>query len=127
MNTFILNGYEWKIIFVGHNSRMLVDRTGNKRLATTDPATRRVYLSNRLRGNELLTVLIHELSHCVIVSFNLALDIHRMVKKQYWIEAEEWLCNFIADYGMTIFSIAYRTLGMDALYILPRELSKFVS
>lgn len=37
-------------------------------------------------------------------SFDLLRDIHRMVHPEYWLEAEEWVCNFIADYGLLIFS-----------------------
>ena len=52
---------------------------------------------------QMSTVLIHELGHCVIFSFNLQYDIHKVVKEDYWLEAEEWLCNFIAGYGRLIF------------------------
>lgn len=127
MKTFILNGYEWKIIFVNRRDAMLVDRTGNIRLATTDPTVRTVYLSEDLYGEELITVLIHELAHCTMISFGLLYDIHKMVKPAFWVDAEEWVCNFIADYGLKIFSIAYRVLGENALYVVPKELERLVS
>lgn len=41
-----------------------------------------------------------------MISFGLLKAIHRMVKPEYWIDAEEWVCNFIADYGYGIFQIA---------------------
>ena len=65
--------------------------------------------------------MIHELGHCAIFSFDLLPDIHRMVKEKYWIEAEEWMCNFIADYGMMIFSIA------GEIAPIPRQIELFVS
>ena len=85
---------------------MLMDRTGTFTVATTDPITRTVYLSSDLHDGMLVKVLIHELGHCAMISFNLIEDIHRMVKPEYWFEAEEWLCNFLSDYGFKIFSIA---------------------
>lgn len=47
-----------------------------------------------------------------------------MVKKNYWIEAEEWVCNFIADYGHEIFGAAYAVLGDQAIYIVPQQIEK---
>ena len=54
-------------------------------------------------------------------------DIHRMVKHQYWVEAEEWVCNFIADYGLKIFSVAYSILGDEAWIFVPYELEKLIA
>lgn len=50
-----------------------------------------------------------------------------MVRPEYWIEAEEWVCNFIADYGMMIFESLYHVLGDDALRYLPYELSRLIA
>lgn len=105
---------------------MLVDRTGTRTVATTDPKTKCVYLSSTLQGDFLTQVLIHELGHCALVSFNLLDDIHKMVRPEYWIDAEEWVCNFIADYGLKIFSAAYSILGEDAWTYIPYELEKFI-
>ena len=100
---------------------MLMDRTGTHTVATTDPITRTIYLSSYLHDGMLVKVLIHELGHCAMISFNLIEDIHRMVKPEYWLEAEEWLCNFLSDYGLKIFSIAYSILGEEAFdYVLYR-------
>lgn len=118
---FYLNGLVWKIRVVNHRSSMLMDRTGTRTVATTDPTTRTVYLSSDLHDGMLVKVLIHELGHCAMISFNLIEDIHRMVKPEYWLEAEEWLCNFLSDYGLKIFSIAYSILGEEAFdYVLYR-------
>lgn len=53
--------------------------------------------------------------------------IHKVVKPEYWILAEEWVCNFIADYGAKIFSIAYSVLGNDAWMFIPYELDKVIA
>ena len=99
---------------IDQNDLRLVERSGRRTVATTDPKTGCIYLSNELRGKFLTKVLLHELGHCVIFSFNLLDDIHRMVLPKYWFEAEEWVCNFIADYGESIFGVAYSILGEDA-------------
>ena len=106
---------------------MLYDRTGKLTVATTDPIAHVVYLSNQLRGQFLMRVFIHELGHCVMVSYNLIDQIRKMVKPEYQIEIEEWICNFIVDYGMIIFSIAYSKMGYKAWKVVPPELEKLVS
>lgn len=127
MNQFTMNGYLWQIVFVDPYDPMLVDRTGVLTVATTDPTTLTIYISNELSGEFLTHVLIHELGHCAIFSFDLLYDIHRMVKPKYWVEAEEWVCNFIADYGAKIFSIAYSVLGDDAWIFIPYELERLIA
>lgn len=109
------------------NDKMLMDRTGKMTLATTDPNLATIFMSRSLSGALLMKVLIHELGHCALVSYGLLDDIHKVVKPEYWILAEEWVCNFIADYGAKIFSIAYSVLGNDAWMFIPYELDKVIA
>lgn len=127
MNSFTMNGIHWKIFYVDPYSPLLIDRTDERRVATTDPNTKCVYLSSELYGDFLIRVLIHELGHCAIFSFDLLDDIHRMVHPDYWIEAEEWVCNFIADYGRTIFDISRQFLGDDVIRYIPSEIERLVA
>lgn len=106
---------------------MLVDRTLRRTVATTDPKTGCIYLSKELDGAFLQRVLIHEIGHCALISFDLIRDIHKAVKPEYWIEAEEWVCNIIADYGMRIFYTAYSILGKDAWIFIPHELERVIA
>lgn len=127
MGHFFINGYLWKVAFVDPDDPMLVDRTGTRTVATTDPTTNFVYLSNDLVGDFLIRVLIHEIGHCALFSFDLLGDIHRMVKPEYWIEAEEWICNFIADYGMDVFRSVSTVLGYDAIAYVPRGVEMLIA
>lgn len=72
-------------------------------------------------------VLIHEMGHAVIWSYDLFDDIHRMVKPQYWVEAEEWICNFLADYGMEVFAAASRVMGGGALTCVPEAMERLIA
>lgn len=119
-----MNGYLWRIQFVDSRDPMLMDRTGHQTVATTDPKTYTVYIDASLTQTFLIKVLIHELGHCALISYDLLEDIHRVVKPQYWIEAEEWLCNFIYDYGFRIFSVCYSLIGFDAWKMIPHEFNK---
>lgn len=115
MKSFIMNGYLWDVIIVDPESPALIDRTGTYRVATTDPNTYCIYLSNELEGPFKRTVLMHELGHCAMFSYGLLREIHTMVNPRYWYDAEEWICNFIANYGLGIFAIASYILEEDVL------------
>ncbi len=105
-----MNGKRWNIKFVAHNDRMLVDRTGSLRMATTDTTIYCIFISEKLLNDLpkslLVRVLVHELVHCALFSYNLLDDIHDLVRPDYWIDAEEWICNLVSDYAPNILSIA---------------------
>lgn len=106
MDPFVMNGIFWKVKRVGPSSKTLIDRTGKSCVATTDPYTRTIYLSEELEGEFLKTVLLHELGHCAMFSYGLLDDVRRFSKPEDYIYAEEWICNFVADYGKNIFDHA---------------------
>lgn len=127
MTGFTMNGIHWEIQFVKSDSPQLVDRTGVICVATTDPETCCVYLSNELRGSFFARVLIHELGHCAMFSYGLIDEIRTMVKPEHQVEMEEFICNFLADYGMGIFEIARPLVGESALELIPKELERFIA
>lgn len=108
------------------DSPKLIDRTGERRVATTDPVEQCIYLSNHLTGSFLNTVLLHELGHCVMLSYGLILAIRQNLPERLWIPAEEWCCNLIADYGEEIFEKANHILGDYAWDLIPDAMSKIV-
>lgn len=124
---FAMGGYLWRIQFVESSSPMLVDRTGKLTVATTDPSTLTIFLSEELSGDFLMTVFIHELGHCALYSFGFLGMIHQWCKREYWIDMEEFICNFLADYGLKIFRTAYKTMGYEAWKLIPKELEKYVA
>lgn len=124
---FSMNGDVWEVRFVSQNDLRLVDRTNTLTIATTDPKTKTIYLSERLRGNFLMTVFIHELGHCALYSFGLLDEIHKMTYPEYWVPMEEFICNFLADYGLKIFRIAYSKKGYEAWKTIPSAFEKLVA
>ena len=127
IDEFYMNGLHWSVRWTNPGNPILIDRTLRKTCAVTDPDTMTIYLSNRLSGALLNRVLIHELSHCVMFSYNLVGKIHRMCKKRYWIEMEEFCANLLADYGNQIYGLAYSILGNEAIHIVPYELERLVA
>lgn len=127
IDSFYMNGYIWKVRFVEPNNPILIDRTGVLTVAVTNPADKTVYLNKNLSGEFLNRVFIHELGHCTMFSYGLVSELHRMVKKRFWIEAEEWMCNFIADYGGMIFSIAKDVLGRRFISVIPYAMERLIA
>lgn len=127
LDRFVMNGYLWTVQFVQNNDQRLMDRTGKMTVATTDPESLSVYLSEELTGDFLMTVFIHELAHCALWSFGLLSTIHQMTKSEYWIDIEEFICNFLADYGLKIFKIGYKTMGYDAWKNIPKEFERYIA
>lgn len=122
---FYINGIKWHIRPVRPESDLLIDRTGQRTVATTDPITNRIYLSKALRGEFKNRVLVHELGHAALFSYGLLDDVHRMTRPDYWIEMEEFICNILADYGWQIFCIAERYLGDESVYVVPPLIERF--
>lgn len=127
MDTFMVNGEMWRVERVSADSSYLIDRTDTRTVATTDPKTMRVYISDRLHGSMYARVLIHEIGHCVMFSYGLIQELRAMVYPSMWVQAEEWVCNFLADYGMTAFAIASRTMGKSALQCVPDAMASLAA
>ena len=127
IDEFYMNGLRWNVRWTKSTDPILVDRTGSLTVAVTDPDSMTIYLSNQLSVSFLNRVLIHELGHCVMYSYGLVNEIHRMCKKRYWIEMEEFCANLLADYGNQVFGLAYAILGNKAIHIIPYEMERLVA
>lgn len=127
MNSFIMNGYLWHIRRVHPNSSLLIDRTDKRTVATTDIDEQVINLSSRLEGDFMIRVLLHELGHCALFSYGLLDELHEMVYPEYWVDAEELICNILADYGLKIFATAFKILGYDAWQLIPKEFDKLLA
>lgn len=127
IDEFYMNGLHWNVRWTNPTNPILVDRTNALTCAVTDPDTMTIYLSNQLSGSFLNRVFIHELGHCVMYSYGLVNEIHRMCKKRYWVEMEEFCANSLADYGNQVFGLAYAILGNKAIHIVPYEMERLVA
>lgn len=81
------------------------------RLATTDIRLHAIYIYEGLSGSLLRRVVTHEMGHAVMASYGLIEELKRFVKPEYQIEAEEWVCNLITDYGLLILSRSAEVVG----------------
>ena len=127
IDEFYMNGLRWNVRWTNSADPILVDRTGNLSVAVTDPDTMTIYLSNQLRGGLLTTVVLHELSHAMMISYGYLEQIHRYCKKRYWVDMEELIANLIANQAKEIFQRAYDIVGDEAIRFVPYMLEQFVA
>ena len=119
INGFYMNGDWWSVRWTDPTDPILVDRTNVLTVAVTDPDTMTIYLSNQLRGSFLTTVVLHELSHAMMISYGYLGQIHTYCKKKYWVNMEELIANLIAQQAKEIFERAYDIVGDDAIRFVP--------
>lgn len=127
MDKFVMNGYLWHVIRVPPDSDYLVDRTGVKTVATTDPNTLCIYIDDSLNGTFAKRVIAHEMGHAVCFSYDLLNEIHRCCYPEHMIDMEEFICNFVSDYGEQIFELTYQIAGEDALAYVPYYLERMIA
>lgn len=119
LRQFYMNGDIWRVQFVPSQDDVLIDRTGNRTLGVSDYFTHIISIANNLHGELLNRVFIHELGHCVMFSYGLLPELHRMVKKRYWVDAEEFVCNILADYSHFVIGTARDILRNKFTYVAP--------
>lgn len=123
----MMNDYMWKVVEVSPNAEVLIDRTLTRTVATTDPRTLCIYLSNELSGDFKKRVIAHEMGHACCFSYGLLNEIWECCYPDKRIQMEEFICNYVSLYGELIYSITYNIIGDDALYQLPYYLEQLVS
>ena len=127
LRQFYMNGDLWRVQFVSPQADVLIDRTGKRTLAVSDYSTMIISIANNIHGELLNRVFIHELGHCVMFSYGLLPELHRMVKKRYWVDAEEFLCNILADYGHFVIRTARDILGNQYTYVSPVGMERMIA
>ena len=127
IDEFYMNGLHWNIRWTNSADPILIDRTGSLTVAVTDSDTMTIYLSNELRGSFLTTVVLHELSHAMMISYGYLEQIHRYCKKRHWVDMEELIANLIAQQAKEIFQRAYDIVGDEAIRFVPYELERLVA
>ena len=127
IDEFYMNGMHWNVRWTNSSDPILVDRTNALTVAVTDPATMTIYLSDQLKGSFLTTVVLHELSHAMMISYGYLDQIHRYCKKRYWVDMEELIANLIAKQAKEIFQRAYEIVGDEAIRFIPYELQRMVA
>lgn len=100
MKPVAINGLTWFVCRVLPGSLRLIDRTGAPRLATTDPATRTIYISGTVVPPLLDMVLLHEVAHAITMSYGLLPSLHANIPQQSIVPVEEWAVKLLEKYSL---------------------------
>ena len=87
-----INGVSWELWFVSPYNNNLYRSDGSRTIGMCDSFTRRIYISETLRGYMLKKVLCHELVHASMFSYRVYLTE----------EQEELVADLLATYGEEI-------------------------
>lgn len=90
---------------------VLVDRTGELRIATTDPESMTINIANNVQPPLLDMVMLHEMTHAVTVSHGLLRLLRQKVPENLWVLVEEWSAELVEKHGMEVALAASRSLG----------------
>ena len=97
-----MNGLKWKIKYLDFYAPILYRKDGSRSVACTDRNSQTVYIISGLNPEFERKVIVHELVHVACFSYGIKLRI----------EQEEWLANFVAEYGDEIYSILDNVFGI---------------
>ena len=111
MKPFVINGELWQVRRVPSGDWRLIDRTGSERLATTDPATRAVYVNNGVMPPLLDRVVLHEVAHAITLSWSLLGRLRSEVPARSWVPVEEWAAQLVEGHAIEAIAAASRALG----------------
>jgi hypothetical protein len=108
---FVINGDVWGVVRVPAGDPSLVDRTGTPRLATTDPATRTIFVLDSVMPPLLDRVMLHEVAHAITVSWRLLGRVRSAVPASAWVPVEEWAAQLVEGHAIEAVAAASRSLG----------------
>ena len=111
MKPVLVNGELWNINLVPPNSPLLVDRTGTLRIATADPDTLSINISNALTPPLLDQVVLHEVAHAITVSYGLLPPLRSTIPDYLHVLVEEWAVELLEKYSIEAIMLASESLG----------------
>lgn len=100
-NMFWINGIKWKIKYVAPNSEDLRRSDGTLTIGVTDANVHTVFINNSLSEYMNRKCITHELVHCICFSYDIDIPI----------EQEEYMADFVANYGYEIIDIVEMLLS----------------
>lgn len=104
---FIINGEQWKVVFVDPRHPALLKPNGDFAIGACDDFSKTIFLSNNLSGDFLKRVLCHEITHAIMFSYNITMPLQQ----------EELFAELMAAFGEEIVNITNILFS----YILKRK------
>ena len=110
MRPFTVNGELWRVVRVSPSDPRLIDRTGERRIATTNPLRREVCVSDELEPPMLDKVVLHEVAHAVTIGYGLLGPLRALERPDRWM-VEEWAAGLMENHAIEAVKAASEALG----------------
>lgn len=111
MKPVVVGNDVWQINRVSPDNPLLIDRTGEFKVAVTDPLTRTIYISRELEPPMLDKVVLHEVAHAITVSYGLLPPLRSKIPPDLWVLVEEWSASLLEQYALEAGILASQALG----------------
>ena len=111
MGAIVINGDVWRVIRVPAGDPRLIDRTNTCRLATTDPRSRTISISEEVQPPLLDKVVLHEVSHAITVSYGLLEPLRKTTPRRSWVPTEEWAVQLVENHAIEALRLSRGVLG----------------
>ena len=114
MKPLILRGHVWRVVRVAPDNPFLIDRTGVRRIATTDPTTKTIRISQIIPIPMFDQVYLHEAAHAIMEESGLSELLEQLPDDRQQILAEELLAWFLEHNGIEVIDAVSSSLGRRA-------------
>ena len=111
MKPVLVNGEVWHVNRVSPGDPLLIDRTGTRRIATTNPLTRSINVSIDVVPPLLDRVLLHEVAHAITISHGLLGPLRMHIPPELWVLVEEWSVELLEKHGIEAIIATSESLG----------------
>lgn len=111
MKPVVVGNDVWQVNRVSPDNPLLIDRTGTRRIATTDPLTKSINVSTDVVPPLLDMVMLHEIAHAITVSHGLLAPLRNSIPDDMWIHVEEWSASLMERHAIEAAILASQALG----------------
>jgi hypothetical protein len=111
MRSFVTNGELWRVVRVPAGDPRLIDRTGEPRLATTNPRSRTICVRADVQPPLLDRVLLHEIAHAITMSWGLLPMMRSEAMRGDMTGLEEWSAQLVENHAIEAIQAAREVLG----------------
>ena len=111
MDAITINGDVWRVVRVPAGDPRLIDRTGAERIATTDPRSSTIAVSDAVMPPLLDRVLLHEIAHAITISYGLVGSLREATPAGSWVPSEEWAAQLMENHAIEALRLARMILG----------------
>lgn len=93
----IINGQLWRVCIVSPQHPALITPAGRSAIGCCDSAQRTIFISKRLSLKSIKKVLMHEITHAIIYSYNISMNEN----------TEEIVADLMATHGAKMVDLSH--------------------